>query len=68
MTLFYECTDEYAQKVLDTADIVRDAIFRQYQHHYRRAAVFPVVNAALLPTVVKVENQVTGAASRSKDL
>jgi len=29
MALFYECTDGYAQKVLDTADIVRDAIYRQ---------------------------------------
>jgi hypothetical protein len=24
-----ECTEQYAQKVLDTAGIVRDAIFRQ---------------------------------------
>jgi hypothetical protein len=24
-----ECTDRYAQKVLDTADIVREAIYRQ---------------------------------------
>src|ERR1017187_9920525 len=24
-----ECTDQYAQKVFDNADIVRDAIFRQ---------------------------------------
>jgi hypothetical protein len=24
-----ECTDQYARKVLDTADIVRDAIFHQ---------------------------------------
>ena len=24
-----ECTESYAQKVIDTADIVRDAIFRQ---------------------------------------
>jgi hypothetical protein len=23
-----ECTEQYAQKVLDTADIVRDAIYR----------------------------------------
>src|ERR1017187_1560632 len=29
MALFSECTDRYAQKLLDTADIVRDAIFRQ---------------------------------------
>jgi hypothetical protein len=26
MALFYEPTDQYAQKVLDGADIVRDAI------------------------------------------
>ena len=24
-----ECTEQYAQKVLDTADIVRDAIYQQ---------------------------------------
>ena len=30
MALFSECTDRYAQKLLDTADIVREAIFRQY--------------------------------------
>jgi len=29
MALSSECTDEYAPKVLDTADIVRDAIFHQ---------------------------------------
>ncbi len=29
MALFSECTDRYAQKLLDTADIVRDAILRQ---------------------------------------
>jgi hypothetical protein len=29
MALFSECTDSYAQKLLDTADIVREAIFRQ---------------------------------------
>ena len=29
MALFSECTDRYAQNLLDTADIVRDAIFRE---------------------------------------
>src|SRR5665811_1047092 len=29
MALFSECTDRYAQKMLDTADIVRDAMFQQ---------------------------------------
>jgi hypothetical protein len=29
MALFSECTDWYAQKLLDTADIVREAIFHQ---------------------------------------
>ena len=29
MALFSECTDSYAQKLLDTADIVREAILRQ---------------------------------------
>jgi hypothetical protein len=29
MALFSECKDRYARKLLDTADIVREAIFRQ---------------------------------------
>ncbi len=29
MALFSECSLEYASKLLDTADIVREAIFRQ---------------------------------------
>ena len=31
MALFSECTDRYAQNMLDTADIVREAMFRQPQ-------------------------------------
>ena len=29
MALFSECTDRYAQKLLDTADIVREAMLRR---------------------------------------
>ena len=29
MALFSECTERYAQNMLDTADIVREAIFQQ---------------------------------------
>ena len=29
MALFSECTERYAQNMLDTADIVREGIFRQ---------------------------------------
>ena len=29
MALFSECTERYAQNMLDTADIVRDAMFQQ---------------------------------------
>jgi hypothetical protein len=29
MALFSECMDRYAQKLLDTADIVREAMFQQ---------------------------------------
>ena len=29
MALFFECVPQCAQKVLDTADIVREAMFRQ---------------------------------------
>ena len=35
MALFSECTDRYAQKTLDTADIVREAIFRQLPPMFR---------------------------------
>jgi hypothetical protein len=35
MALFYEPTDQCAQKVLDGADIVRDAMFRQQQRRKR---------------------------------
>jgi hypothetical protein len=34
MALFSECTDRYAQKLLDTADIVRDAILRKSTRSY----------------------------------
>ena len=27
-----ECTEQYAQKVFDSADIVREAMFRQQSH------------------------------------
>ena len=33
-----ECTEQYAQKVLDTADIVRDAIYQQSTHDPVKAA------------------------------
>jgi len=32
MALFSECMPSCARKVLDTADIVRDAIFHQLRH------------------------------------
>ena len=42
MALFSECTESYAQKLLDTADIVREAILRQATKntpHHRPATV-----------------------------
>ena len=33
MALFSECTDSYAQKLLDTADIVREAMLCQQPVH-----------------------------------
>ena len=33
MALFSECTPECARIVLDTADIVREAMLRQLNHH-----------------------------------
>ena len=35
MALLSECTDRYAQKLLDTADIVRDVIFRKLTERVR---------------------------------
>ena len=45
MALFSECTDRYAQNMLDTADIVRDAMFQQghprgYADTWERAAIY----------------------------
>ena len=34
MALFSECTDSYAQKLLDTADIVREALFSECTDSY----------------------------------
>ena len=34
MALFSECTDRYAQKLLDTADIVREAMLQQRRIAY----------------------------------
>jgi len=36
MALFSECTDRYAQKLLDTADIVRDPFFASHLFRYRQ--------------------------------
>jgi hypothetical protein len=39
-----ECTDQYAQKVLDTADIVREAMFQQVTVWL---ALWPLASTAL---------------------
>ena len=41
MALFSECSLECARKVLDTADIVRDAIFQQLTMDRHRASERP---------------------------
>ncbi len=35
MALFYKCMQQYARKVLDTADIVSDACFHQLRREQR---------------------------------
>ena len=45
MALLSECTDRYAQKLLDTADIVREAMLHQ---------VPVAIEAARPPDVIKV--------------
>jgi hypothetical protein len=35
-----ECTEQYAQKVFDTADIVRDAIYRQLELEERKIVAY----------------------------
>jgi|HubBroStandDraft_5_1064220.scaffolds.fasta_scaffold25337_3 hypothetical protein len=37
-----ECTDSYAQKVLDAADIVREAIFQQLSGFAGTRGYFPL--------------------------
>src|SRR5215467_4849444 len=46
MELFYECTDSCAQKLLDTADIVREAMFRQFDATIALRSPYLTVNAA----------------------
>jgi hypothetical protein len=41
MALFPECTESCAQKVVDTADIVRDAIFRHPFEYLRELQPTP---------------------------
>jgi len=38
MALFYECMLKCARKLLDTADIVREAIYQQLSHSYYRTS------------------------------
>ena len=49
MALFSECTDSCAQKLLDTADIVREAIYRQltgiFHGTYRLRLAYPELTA-----------------------
>ena len=47
MALFYECMLKCARKLLDTADIVREAMFRQLSLR----AVKPVQNWLVLHTI-----------------
>ncbi len=56
MALFFECTDRYVQNMLDTADIVREAIFRQSITVSRKAK--------LLQTVMNAGASRTSALSR----
>jgi hypothetical protein len=52
MALFSECTERYAQNMLDTADIVREAMLRQL-----RFGRGPVRNCCpLLPTPLSREH------------
>ena len=49
MALFYECMLKCARKLLDTADIVRDAMLRQQPHSLpfgKREIVQPIIVAA----------------------
>ena len=41
-----ECTEQYAQKVFDSADIVREAMLRQLMGHYSMYASSRVTESA----------------------
>ena len=45
MALFSECTDRYAQKLLDTADIVREAMFEGHSIRWKNAMNSAVVES-----------------------
>ncbi len=56
MALFSECTHTYAQKTLDTADIVRDAMLRQ-QSQVRRVYYGAVFKAKMEILAFKLQTQ-----------
>jgi len=66
MALFSECTDWYAQKLLDNADIVREAIYQQLGCGY-----FESVGLGLFNPVTKSQSmkahQITSRRSRRTD-
>jgi hypothetical protein len=49
MALFSECTDRYAQKLLDTADIVREAICQQLRAGWAACRISRPVSSMPLP-------------------
>jgi hypothetical protein len=49
MALFFECMQQCAQKVLDTADIVREAILQQM--------ALGTVLAAIIPSVMRLSRR-----------
>jgi hypothetical protein len=60
MALFDECTPQCAQKELDTADIVRDAIWRQTENKLVESGIEII-------SKIKNLNLVTSPAANSDD-
>jgi hypothetical protein len=57
MALFSECTDRYAQKLLDTADIVREAMLHQltFPHGDPHLSDLATLLLVLVPIFLQVD-------------
>jgi hypothetical protein len=72
MALFSECTDRYAQKLLDTADIVREAIYHSSRKSLesqlqRSIADKPVAHREQVPDAIRIPPAADASAATVAD-